>query len=103
MDLHDLALLMPRAVAWAEAIAAHVGSAGDPLNASAILDAKAVDVQRPEEVRVQMVDRLPLPSDSELRAAALRTRLLGPTMAGLTLGRSILVCHGQLSRRFVVA
>ena len=99
MDLHDFTLFMPRAVAWAEAVAAHVASAGDPLNASAISDAMAVGVQRPEEIRVQMVDHLPLPSDSELRAAALQTRLLGPTMAGLTLGHSILICHGQLSRR----
>ena len=101
MDFHDFTLLIPRAVAWAEEVSEHVASAGDPLNASAISDAKAVGVQRPEEVRVQMVDRLPLPSDSELRAAALQTRLLGPTMAGLTLGHSILICHGQLSRRLL--
>ena len=76
MDLRDLARLMPRAVAWAEEMAAHVASAGEPLDASALTDAKAVGVQRPENVRVLMVGRLPLPSDSELQAAALQTGLV---------------------------
>lgn len=101
MDLHDLARLMPRAIAWAEAMAAHGASAGEPLDASALSDAKTVGVQKPQKVRVLMVDRLPLPSDSELQAAALQTGLLGPTMAGLTLGHSILIRHGQMSRRLL--
>lgn len=101
MDLHDLPRLMPRAVAWAEVVAAHVASTGEPLDASGLSDAKTVGVQRPERVRVLMVDHLPLPSDSDLQAAALETGLLGPTMTGLTLGHSILIRHGQMSRRLL--
>ncbi len=73
----------------------------DPLNASAMSEAKTVGVQRPQEVRFQMVDRLPLPSDSQLQAAALQTGFLGPMIAGLTLGHSILIRHGQMSRRLL--
>ena len=101
MDLHDLPRLLPRAVAWAEEVAGHVASAGEPLDASGLSDAKTVGVQRPERVRVLMVDHLPLPSDSDLQAAALQTGLLGPTMTGLTLGHSILIRRGQLSRRLL--
>ena len=102
MDLRlVLPRLMPRAIAWAEAVAAQVASAGTPLDASGLSDAKIVGVRNPGKIRVSMVDRLPLPPDPELRAAALQTGLLGPTMTGLTLGHSILICHGQMCRRLL--
>ena len=97
-----LPILMPRAIAWAEAIAADVALTGNPLDASGLSDARTVGVQRPGSIRVSIVDRLPLPPDSELRAAALQTGLLGPTMVGLTLGHSILICRGQVSRRLLL-
>lgn len=100
MDLQTLLpRLLPRAVAWAEAVAADVALRGEALNASDLADATTVGVQRPENIRVLMVDRLPLPPDPELQAAAVQTGLLGPTMTGLTLGYSILICHGHMSRR----
>ena len=98
LDLQKLLpLLLPRAIAWAEATAADVAASGNPLDDTGVSIARAVGVQRPSLIRVLMVDRLPLPSDPELQAAALQTGLLGPTMAGLTLGYSILICHGQIS------
>ena len=102
MDLHVLLhRLIPRAIAWAEVLAADVASRGEVLDASGLSDARTVGVQRADRIRVLMVDRLPLPSDFELRAAALQTELLGPKMAGLTLGHSILICHAQLCRRLL--
>ena len=74
MDLHVLLpRLMPRAITWAEALAADVASRGDALDGSGLSDARTMGVQRAGSIRVLMVDRLPLPSDSELRAAALQT------------------------------
>ena len=102
MDLRVLLpRLMPRAIAWAELLAAEVASKGMPLDTSGLSVARMVGVQRASSIRVLMVDRLPLPDDPELRAVALHTGLLGPTMAGLTLGHSILICHGQMSRRLL--
>ena len=101
----DLRLLLPRlmpgAIAWAEALAAEVASEGHALDASGLSDARTVGVRKAEDIRVLMVDRLPLPSDSDLRTAALHAGLLGPTMTGLTLGHSILICHGHLCRRLL--
>lgn len=97
----SLPRLMPRAIAWAEAVAAHVASAGEPLDASGLSDAKVVGVQESGRIRVLMVDDFPLPSDPELHAAVLQTGLLGPKMDGLTLGHSILIRHGQMSRRLL--
>ena len=101
MELHDLHRLVPRAVAWAETVAMRVASTGEPLDASGLSDEKAVGVQWPGKIRVAMFDSLPLPSDTELRAAALKNGLLGPTMEGLTLGHSILIRHGRMSRRLL--
>ena len=102
MDLQILLpRLVPRATAWAELLAADVASTGEPLGASGLSDARTVGVQRPDRIRVLMVDRLPLPPDSELREAALQTGLLGPAMTGLTLGYSILISHGQMCRRLL--
>ena len=102
MDLQALLpRLMPRAITWAEAVAADVAARGSVLDASNLSDARPMGVQRPESIRVLMVDHLPFPSDAELRAAALQTGLLGPTMIGLTLGYSILICHGQMCRRLL--
>ena len=36
-----------------------------------------------------------------LKQAAIETGLLGPHMAGLTLGYSILICHGQFTVRLL--
>ena len=92
MDLQTLLpRLIPRAITWAEVIAADVASRGAALDVSGLSDARTVGVQRANSIRVLMVDRLPLPSDSELQAAALQTGLLGPEMAGLTLGYPILI------------
>jgi hypothetical protein len=93
--------LLPPAVAWAEAVAADVVARGMGLNALRLVDARAVGVQRPEHIRVLIVDRLPLPTDPALQAAAIHTGLLGPTMTGLTLGYAILICHGYMSRRLL--
>ena len=43
------------------------------------------------------VDEPPLPADPLLRQAALQTGLLGPDMAGLTLGHGIYIRRGCLT------
>lgn len=93
--------LIPRAIEWAESLSSDVASKGEPLDPSGLSDARMVGVQKADSIRVLMVDHLPLPTDSELQAAALYTGLLGPAMAGLTLGHSILICHGQMCRRLL--
>ena len=94
-----LPLLLPGAIAWAEARSRRVALTGIALTESDIAVARAVGVQRPELVRVSIVDNLPLPEDAGLRTAALQTGLLGPNMVGLTLGYSILIRRGHESVR----
>ena len=102
MDLEArLPQLLPRAVAWAEAVAAEVDLKGDPLGADGLAVASAVGVREASRVRVLQVPQLPVPEDPELQAAALATGLLGPDALGLTLGYAVLIREGELSRRLL--
>ena len=94
--------LLPRAIAWAEDRAAKAAAVGTPLNASELEIARAVAVASPERVRVEMVgDRLPMPDDADLQAAAVQAGLMGPGMVGLTLGYAIFICRGHRTRRLL--
>jgi len=96
-----LPLLLPRAIAWAEARSAEVAASGMGLTDSGLRLARAVGVRRPELIRINEVPQLPLPEDPSLRHAALQTGLLGPNMTGLTLGYSIYIVKGHGSNRLV--
>lgn len=87
--------LLPSAIAWAQAQANDVAAAGLPLNESGLAVARRVGVQYPEKIRIKLVEQLPMPEEPMLKQAAIETGLLGPHMAGLTLGYSILICRGQ--------
>lgn len=99
--LQELPKLLPGAIAWAEARAARAAEVGEPLTSLERDLARSVGVAEPERVRVEIVERLPLPEDPALRAAALQAGLLGPNMTGLTLGHSIFICRGHKTRRLL--
>lgn len=103
MDLvRDIPRLLPGAIAWAEARARKASEVGTALTADEQNIARAVGVVRPELVRIEIVgDRLPMPDDPLLRAAATQAGLLGPGMVGLTLGYSIFICRGHKTRRLL--
>ncbi len=88
-----LPLLLPRAIAWAEAQEAQVLRTGAGLSTEgADLVARSVGVRRPERIRVSLVDQIPLPDDDpELREAALEGGLIGPDTRGITFGYAIYV------------
>jgi hypothetical protein len=98
----ELPKLLPGAIAWAEARAKRAAEVGIPLTVDEQNIARAVGVTRPDLVRIEIVgDRLPMPDDPVLQAAALQAGLLGPGMVGLTLGHSIFICRGHKTRRLV--
>ena len=104
MDL-DLATVLPqflpKAIAWAEARSREIVVNGFPLSEFGVRLATAAGVSAPESIRIQTVPDLPLPGDPELRSLALATGLLGPGIAGMTLGYGIYICEGHLSNRLL--
>ena len=96
-----LPVLTPMAIAWAEERASEIAASGQPLTEEGLALARKVGVAAPEKVRLLLVSRLPLPTEPNLRHAALQTGLLGPNMVGLTLGHGIYICHGHNSARLL--
>ena len=92
--LAQLPLLAPRVVAWAEQLEAATLAGGMPLDARLERLATANGVREPSRVRIVVVDRIPLPGERELQAAALSAGLPQEWMSGLTIGYAVLVRHG---------
>ena len=66
MDLRAaLPHLLPKAIAWAEEEALRVATSGRALTADEITLARNVGVVKPELIRIQSYDRLPVPQDPE--------------------------------------
>jgi hypothetical protein len=97
----ELPRLLPKAIAWAELEEAAGLRNGSRLNATGVRLAQAVGVRRPELVRVFEARELPFPFDPELKLAATETGLLGPHMAGLTLGYAVFIRTGHGSARLL--
>ncbi|MEZ5480352.1 MAG: hypothetical protein R3E95_23580 [Thiolinea sp.] len=89
-----LPILLPKAVAWAEAQSSLIAQTGQPLNDQLLLAAKNVGVQHPELIHIAEVSNFPFPEDQELQIAAIATGLLGPETAGITFGHSIYILEG---------
>jgi len=90
-----LPILLPRAIAWAEMEADRAAKIGQALSSAAVDIALRVGVAHPDRICVLIDDAMPMPEDRELQAAAVQTGLLGPHMAGLTLGYSVFVRRGH--------
>ncbi len=103
--MYDLAAvlpkLLPQAIEWVEFRSAEILSKGKPLTAAGIIAARSVGVLDPEKIRVELVERLPLPDDQMLQDVALQTGLLGPDMAGVTFGHGIYVCTDHVTNRLL--
>jgi len=99
--VEELPRLLPKAIAWAEGEAADAQTVGVPLGAMGLRLARSVGVQQPERIQVVEARSLPFPLDPELNSAALQTGLLGPGMAGLTLGYAVFILAGQGSNRLI--
>ena len=93
--------LVPKAIAWADQRADEISRAGVALDDYRLSIARRVGVIRPELIRIALVEQLPMPADPELQQAAIATGLLGPHMAGLTLGHSIWICRPHNSIRLL--
>lgn len=96
-----LPALLPRAIAWAKTEEQAGLAVGTSLSAAGLELARIVGVRHPEKIRVCVVDALPLPRERDLREAALQAGLLGPGMAGLTLGHTVFVRSGHGNSRLL--
>jgi len=83
--------LLPRACEWAKELEQFILTRGTPLDARYAADAQRVGVRDSSRIRVLVVDRMPLPEDEELAAAAHRTQIITGASRAITLGHGIIV------------
>ena len=96
-----LPLILPKAVAWACEREREIMECGELLAPAERDLAIRMGVSSPGRVRLRIVERLPVPDDPMLCAAAASTGLLGPGIVGLTLGHGIYICRGHRTAQLV--
>ena len=90
----QLPLLAPKAVAWAQALAAKAAAHGAPLSAPLLEIARRAGVRAPGKIRIIVTDEIPLPDDPVLKGAALSVGLSQSEAAGMTLGYAVFLRRG---------
>jgi len=91
-------MLLPLACAWGAEQERAILQSGVALSEGQLADARRVGVAQPERVRLLRVERIPVPTDPGLAAAAGATNLITPLTHGLTLRYGIFIradCWGQ--------
>jgi len=90
----QLPMLAPRAVAWAQALAAKADANGTALPAPLLEIARRAGVRAPGKIRIVVTDEIPLPDDPVLKGAALSVGLSQSEAAGMTLGYAVFLRRG---------
>lgn len=84
-------LLLPLACQWAEAQETIILREGVPLANSLLEDAGKIGVTQPQQVRLRVVNEMPLPDNPMLRRVAEKAGMLSPFTVGLTLRYGIYI------------
>jgi hypothetical protein len=90
----QLPALAPRAIAWADGLAANAHARGTALPAPLLAVARKAGVRAPGKVRIVVMDEIPLPDDPVLKGAALSVGLSQSDAAGMTLGYAVFLRRG---------
>jgi hypothetical protein len=91
IDQNTFDRLLPRACEWARAQEEFILKRGTPLDSRFTADALRLGVQDPARIRVLVVDRIPLPDDEELAAAARRTQIITGASRAIAIGHGIII------------
>src|ERR1051325_1943532 len=83
--------LLPLAYQWAKEQEEVILTRGVPLSAQQMEDARKAGVQDPERIRVLVVDRIPLPENPDLAAAARQVRIITDTTRCTGFGHAVII------------
>jgi len=91
IDQKEFERLAPLACEWAKRQEAYVLEHGVRLNLEQVADARQVGVTEPSRVRVLVVDRILLPENKELAAAARHAQIITDSSRGVAMGHAIVI------------
>jgi hypothetical protein len=91
----------PKAVQWVAEMERAILESGQPLLPQNRKDAETIGVQQSKDVRILVLDGIPLPNDPGLRQLAAETELITDRTAGMTFGHGIVLKKGSIDRRLI--
>ncbi|HEX8077114.1 MAG TPA: hypothetical protein VF511_04815 [Chthoniobacterales bacterium] len=91
IEQKDFERLAPLACEWAKTQETYILQHGVPLSRDQIADAKRAGVQDPSRIRLLVVDRMPMPDDSELANAARKAQIITDASRGAAVGYGIII------------
>lgn len=91
IDQEKFERLAPLAYQWARTQEEFILKHGAPLAPGQVADAQRCGVHDSSRVRVLVVDRIPLPDDTELAEAARQAQILTDASRGVTIGHGIII------------
>jgi hypothetical protein len=91
----------PKAVQWVAEMERAILKSGQPLLPQNRKDAETIGVQQSKDVRILVLDGIPLPNDPGLRQLAAETELITDRTAGMTFGYGIVLKKGSIDRRLI--
>lgn len=91
----------PKAVQWATEMEKAILESGQRLLPQNRKDAEAISIRRVGDVRIVVLDRIPLPNDPGLQQLALGTGLITDGTAGMTFGHGVVLKNGSYDRRLI--
>ena len=83
--------LVPVACEWVRAQEQLILSRGFPLDGRYAADADRIGIRDVDRVRILVVDRVPLPDDESLAAAARQTQIITAASRAVALGHGIII------------
>jgi hypothetical protein len=96
-----VAQFFPRAVHWVTEMEKAILELGQRLSTESRKDAGAIGIQRIDDVRLVILDTIPLPNDPGLKQLAEETKLITDRTAGMTFGHGIVLKNGSYDRRLI--
>lgn len=101
-NLDHIQRLIPSICQWAEEQEQLILSDGEPLTADQQIDAYLAGVKTPHTIRVQYVEQIPFPKESELLSILNTSSLLTPATVGLCLRKGIYIKSSYQNNRRVL-
>jgi hypothetical protein len=92
---------IPKALQWANEMQKDILERGQRLLPENRKDAEAIGIRGIDDVRVLLLDKIPLPNDPGLQQLALGTGLITDETAGMAFGNGIVLKNGSYNRRLI--
>lgn len=92
---------IPKALQWANEMQKDILERGQRLLPENRKDAEAIGIRGIDDVRVLLLDKIPLPNNPGLQQLALGTGLITDETAGMAFGNGIVLKNGSYNRRLI--